>query len=131
MTSRVSHTSIDCRDAYALSVFWAGVLGYAGDPDEPDEPGDEECLLLSPDGAHRLLFLQVPEPKSVKNRLHLDLEPVGVTREEEVERILALGATLLDDRRRPDGGWAVLADPEGHEFCVLLTRAEREAAGSL
>ncbi|GAA1920967.1 VOC family protein [Nocardioides lentus] len=131
MTSRVSHTSVDCRDAYALSVFWAGVLGYAGDPDEPDEPGDEECLLLSPDGEHRLLFLEVPEPKSVKNRLHLDLEPVDGGREEEVDRLLALGATLLDDRRRPDGGWAVLADPEGNEFCVLLTRAEREAAGSL
>lgn len=131
MTSRVSHTSIDCRDAYALSVFWAGVLGYAGDPDEPDEPGDEECLLLSPGGEHRLLFLEVPEPKSVKNRLHLDLEPVDGGREEEVDRLLALGATLLDDRRRPDGGWAVLADPEGNEFCVLLTRAEREAAGSL
>ncbi|WP_344007310.1 VOC family protein [Nocardioides lentus] len=127
----MSHTSVDCRDAYALSVFWAGVLGYAGDPDEPDEPGDEECLLLSPDGEHRLLFLEVPEPKSVKNRLHLDLEPVDGGREEEVDRLLALGATLLDDRRRPDGGWAVLADPEGNEFCVLLTRAEREAAGSL
>ncbi|WP_299050097.1 VOC family protein [uncultured Nocardioides sp.] len=131
MTSHISHTSVDCRDAYALSVFWGQVLGYAGDPDEPDEPGDEECLLQSPDGAHRLLFIEVPEPKEAKNRIHLDLEPVDGTREQEVERVLALGATLVDDRRRPDGGWAVLADPEGNEFCVLRTRAEREASGSL
>ncbi|MCH1869042.1 VOC family protein [Nocardioides sp. CFH 31398] len=131
MTSHISHTSVDCRDAYALSRFWGAVLGYDGMPGEPDEPGDEECLLVSPDGAIRLLFIEVPESKSTKNRVHLDLEPVDGTREEEIERLLGLGATLLADRRRPDGGWATLADPEGNEFCVLRTRAEREATGGL
>jgi len=131
VTSHISHTSVDCRDAYTLSRFWGAVLGYAGPPDDPDEPGDEECLLVSPDRATRLLFIQVPEPKQAKNRIHLDLEPVDGTREDEVERLLALGATLVADRRRPDGGWATLADPEGNEFCVLRTRAEREATGGL
>ena len=71
----------------------------------------------------------MPEPKTVKNRLHLDLVPVDRTRDEEVDRVLGLGAVLVDDCRRPDGtGWAVLADPEGNEFCVLRSEAERAAA---
>jgi Glyoxalase-like domain len=77
----------------------------------------------------RLLFEKLPEAKSAKNRIHLDLQPVGRTRDEEVERILALGATLVADHRRPDGtGWAVLADPEGNEFCVERSAAEKAAA---
>ncbi|MDQ3733323.1 MAG: VOC family protein, partial [Actinomycetota bacterium] len=63
-----------------------------------------------------------------KNRLHLDLRPTDRTRDEEVARLLALGASLIDDRRRPDGtGWAVLADPEGNEFCVERSAVERSA----
>lgn len=70
------------------------------------------------------------DPKAVKNRLHLDLQPQGRTRDEEVTRLLALGAVLVDDRRRPDGrGWAVLADIEGNEFCVERSAAERAAHG--
>ncbi len=77
-----------------------------------------------------LLFIRVPEAKVVKNRVHLDVRPDEGTRDEEVERLLALGATVLADRRRPDGtGWVVLADPEGNEFCVERSAAER-AAGS-
>jgi hypothetical protein len=65
--------------------------------------------------------------KTVKNRVHLDLRPADRTREQEAERILALGASRLADRRRPDGsGWITLADPEGNEFCIL----SRELAGS-
>lgn len=72
-----------------------------------------------------LYFNQVPEPKTVKNRLHLCLRPT-TSREEEVERLLRLGATLVTDRREPDGaGWAVLADPEGNEFCVLRSESDR------
>lgn len=57
--------------------------------------------------------------------MHLDLQPQDRTRDEEVERLLAIGATLVDDRRKPDGkGWAVLADPEGNEFCVERSAAE-------
>ena len=73
---------------------------------------------LGPDDRY-LLFLRVPEPKQVKNRMHLCLRPTDRGRDEEVERILALGATMYDDRRDGDRGWAVLADPEGNEFCVL------------
>ncbi len=74
------------------------------------------------------MFIQVPEPKAGKNRLHLDLVPRDRTRDAEVHRILALGANLVDDRRDADGtGWAVLTDPEGNEFCVLRSDAERAA----
>ena len=84
--------------------------------------------MLLPAGGPEVLFLAVPEGKSVKNRLHLDLEPADRTRDEEVERLLAVGAVHVADQRRPDGtGWVVLADPEGNEFCVLRSAAERAA----
>jgi len=64
----------------------------------------------------------VPEGKAVKNRLHLDLQPQGVRRDDEVQRLLGLGATVVGDRRQPDGtGWVTMADPEGNEFCVAPT----------
>lgn len=88
---------------------------------EDDEmgPDAEECWLVGPDD-REILFLRVPEPKTVKNRLHFCLRPTDRSREEEVDRLLGLGATLVADRRNgPDEGWAVLADPEGNEFCVL------------
>lgn len=125
MTSRISHTTVDAQDAYAQSVWWRQVLGMREDPEDPNEPGHEECMIFSPDGRTRVLFIQVPEPKSVKNRIHLDLRPVQGTRDDEVGRLLALGATEVADRRRPDGGgWVTLADPEGNEFCVLRGDAE-------
>ncbi|RJK92976.1 VOC family protein [Vallicoccus soli] len=128
MTSLISHTSFDATDAYAQSVFWGQVLGFAGDPEQPDAPGDEECLIMSPDGSQRLLFIEVPEPKQVKNRLHLDLVPATGTRDEELARLLGLGASIVRDLREPDGpGWVVLADPEGNEFCILRSDAERAA----
>ena len=128
MTSRVSHTSIDCHDAYALSEWWKVVLDYVDLPDDPNEPGDEECLILSRDGTHRLLFIEVPEHKAVKNRLHLDLEPVQGTRDDELARLVDHGATQVADHRGkygPGTGWVVLADPEGNEFCILRSAAER------
>ncbi len=71
-----------------------------------------------------LLFIAVPEGKTVKNRIHFDIQPTDRSRDEEVERLLSLGATLVADHRRPDGsGWVTLADIEGNEFCV-----ERSAA---
>ncbi|HET7303584.1 MAG TPA: VOC family protein [Segeticoccus sp.] len=124
MTSRISHTSINARNAYDQSLWWAGVLGWTEIPDDPNEPGHEECMIIEPGGSGRLLFIDVPDDKQVRNRLHLDLRPTDRTRDEEVERLLAAGATLVDDRRHPDGGWAVLADPEGNEFCVLRSDAE-------
>ena len=98
-------------------------------PDDPNEPGDEECMILSADRHIRLLFSQVPEGKSIKNRIHFDLRPTDGSRDEEVERVLALGAAQLADRRNPDGtGWvAALPHPEGNEFCIL--RSDAELAG--
>lgn len=130
MSCFVSHTSVDCRNAYELSRWWQDVLGYTMDADDPNEPGHEECLIIAPDTDHRILFIEVPEAKAVKNRIHFDLRPREGTRESEVERLLAAGATQVADHRRPDGsGWFTLADPEGNEFCVLMSLAQRAAAG--
>jgi catechol 2,3-dioxygenase-like lactoylglutathione lyase family enzyme len=129
MASRISHTSFDAINAYAQSVFWSQVLGFTEDPDDPNEPGHAECLIMSPDRRQLLLFITVPDAKQVKNRVHLDLRPADGTREQEVERVLALGASHLADHRRPDGsGWITLADPEGNEFCILST--EPASAGA-
>jgi predicted enzyme related to lactoylglutathione lyase len=120
MTSRISHTSFDARNAYEQSLFWSKVLDWTEDPDDPNLPEHEECLILSRDRRELLLFITVPDDKVVKNRVHLDLRPVDGSREEEVARLVALGAVQLGDFRRPDGsGWITLADPEGNEFCVL------------
>ena len=61
MTSRVSHTTIDCHDAFALSEWWKGVLDYVDIEGDPNLPGHEECMILSRDGSHRLLFIEVPD----------------------------------------------------------------------
>jgi catechol 2,3-dioxygenase-like lactoylglutathione lyase family enzyme len=125
VTSRISHTTIDAHDAHAQSVWWGRVLGMTEDPEDPNEPGHEECMIFSPDGRTRVLFIEVPEAKTIKNRIHFDLRPTDGTREEEVERLVGLGATVVADRRRPDGsGWFTLADPEGNEFCVLRGDSE-------
>ncbi|WP_304455162.1 VOC family protein [Nocardiopsis sp. YSL2] len=116
--------TVDCADAYTLATFWSQALGHPLHPD--DRPGDPEALIRLPQGPP-LLFIGVPEPKTAKNRLHLDLcaDP-GTTRDAEITRLQQLGATLAEDRRAPDGtGWAVLRDPEGHEFCVVRADHER------
>jgi hypothetical protein len=127
VTAFVSHTTIDCVDAYELSEWWKQLLGYVDVPDDPNAPGHEECLIQRPDGGHQLLFIEVPDTKQVKNRLHFDLRPSERTRDEEVQWALGIGATLVDDLRAKDGsgtGWAVLADPEGNEFCILRSLPE-------
>ena len=127
MTSRIAHTTIDCTQPYALSRWWEQVLGYAEDPDDPNLPDHEQCLIQPADGGPGVLFIEVPESKSVKNRVHFDLRPTDRSRDEEVERVLALGATFIADRRGihgPGTGWVVLADPEGNEFCILRSDAE-------
>jgi Glyoxalase-like domain len=130
MTALPRNITFDCADPYLLATFWSQVTGYQEDPEDGNEPGDPEGFLAGPEGQPNLLFIVVPEPKSVKNRVHLDLEPSDRTRDEEVERLLKIGATLVADHRRPDGtGWAVLADPEGNEFCVERSAAERAATG--
>ncbi|MEV5396789.1 VOC family protein [Streptomyces cellulosae] len=124
MVSTVANMAIDCANPYEPACFWSEVTGQPVDPE--DGPGDTETAITLPNGT-ALYFNQVPEPKTAKNRLHLCLRP-DTSRDAEVERLLALGASLVADHRRPDGwGWAVLGDPEGNEFCVLLAEAERAA----
>ena len=102
------------------------MLQFTVVPGDPNEPGDEECMIVDPLEGQRLLFIEVPDAKRVKNRVHLDLVPTDRTREEEIERVLALGATPVDDRRHADGsGWLVLTDPEGNELCIIRSDAER------
>lgn len=134
MSVRIRHITFDCADPYRLAGFWADLLGYREDPRDPNRPGAQEALILDPQGAAGLLFLRVPEPKAVKNRVHFDIWPDAadgqqLSRDQALARALDLGATLVDDRREPDGpGWVVLADPEGNEFCLERSRAERSAS---
>jgi Glyoxalase-like domain len=131
MTARVRNITFDCANPSALAGFWSQVTGYQEDPEDPNLPEDHEAALVGPDGQANLLFIRVPEAKTVKNRVHVDLMPTDRTRDEEVARLLGLGATLVADHRRPDGtGWAVLADPEGNEFCVERSAAERAAGAA-
>jgi len=130
MTSYISHTTVDCADAYTLSKWWEQVLDYVEDPADPNLPGHEECMIFSREGGHRVLFIEVPDPKQTKNRIHFDLRPTEGTRDAELARLIDLGAKPVSDLRTSDGGgWVVLADPEGNEFCILRTEAERAAAG--
>jgi len=119
MASRTANFCIDAHDPRAQVAWWAQVL----DDFEPDADGDDDEAGLTGPGGRSLLFLRVPESKSVKNRMHMCLRPVDRDRDAEVERLLGLGAGMVNDLRRPDGGWAVLADPEGNEFCVLTVSA--------
>jgi hypothetical protein len=130
MTTYISHTSIDCRDAYALSEWWKPVLGYVDLDGDPNLPGHEECMIRDLETGHQVLFIEVPEEKSVKNRVHFDLRPRAASRDEELETLLAHGATVVADHRGihgPGSGWVTLADPEGNEFCLLRSDAELAA----
>jgi catechol 2,3-dioxygenase-like lactoylglutathione lyase family enzyme len=124
MYSTIRHVTVDSIDPYALALFWSAVLGVPLADD--DEPGDPEALLQLPTFA--VLFVGSPGSKSGKNRLHFDLSPEGGTRDEEIARLLALGAVVHEDHRRGDGqGWMTLRDPEGNEFCIERSAAERAA----
>lgn len=129
MTVSINNVTFDCSDARKVADFWAALLGWQVFYDDDPE------VLVAPHFPARatttLLFIPVPEEKATKNRVHLDLEPVDMTRDEQVEMALALGATLVGDHRKPDGsGWVTLADPEGNELCVERSAAERPAAGT-
>lgn len=131
MTAFISHTTIDCANAYELSEWWKPVLGYVDLDGDPNRPGHEECLILDPETGHRLLFIEVPDAKVGKNRLHFDLRPREGTRDEELDSLLAHGATIVADLRGkfgPGTAWVVLADPGGNEFCILRSEAEAAAA---
>ena len=106
---------IDCIDPTLVAGFWSEVLGWT----VQEKDG---VLWMSASGQPfpdlLLVFVPVPETKAVKNRIHLDVNPVGCTQDEEVARLTALGARRVDVGQG-DAPWVVLADPEGNEFCVL------------
>jgi hypothetical protein len=106
---------VDCADPVTLGRWWAEALGWVVVNDDPDEFE----IRPEPERLPGLLFADVPEPKMMKNRLHLDLRPDD--RDAEVDRLLALGAARADIGQG-EQSWVVLRDPEGNEFCVLSSR---------
>ncbi|ALG30297.1 glyoxalase [Glutamicibacter halophytocola] len=122
---RFRHLTIDCVEPYALAVYWSQLTGWP--ISEVDVPGDSEVLIEAPAPLPGLLFIRVPEAKSVKNRVHIDWQPTGRSRDDEVERAVSRGASIHEDHRSADGrGWVTLHDPEGNEFCI--ERSETELA---
>lgn len=103
---------IDCDNPVELARFWSEVLGY------PIAGQDEDAACLDPgDGSFRLWLVRVPEPKTVKNRVHIDINLQPGT---DLDQLVQLGAKVLHPFGSiPDAPWAVLADPEGNEFCAF------------
>lgn len=122
MSSRIASVMIDAVQPRVVADFWCHVLGW--------HVLDEDDGVISigpPDGAWPTIdVVPVPESKSVKNRLHLDLRADGTSTADELERLLGLGARHTDVGQGPDATWVVLSDPEGNEFC-LLARTVQEA----
>ena len=127
MTSTIHTLTVDCASPAALARFWAAVLDQPATYDPVPEDDDWASVGAPKQEGLRLLFLKVPEPKAVKNRLHLDLTP-STPRAEEVSRIEELGGTVVADFYE-HGRWTVMRDPEGNEFCVLRSLAEKQADG--
>ncbi len=118
MSLEWEQTNVDAEDPETLGRWWQHALGWVVVNDAPDEFE----IRPAPDRLPGLLFVPVPEVKTVKNRLHLDFRPDD--QEREVDRLLGLGATRLDVGQG-EPPWVVLADPEGNEFCVLGPRSSR------
>jgi catechol 2,3-dioxygenase-like lactoylglutathione lyase family enzyme len=125
MAIRMQCVCVDSNDPDKLAGFWAEVLGWRRTFEDADE------VVLEPPAGSRedgvvpdLLFLRVPEPKSVKNRLHIDLRPDD--QDAEVARLERLGAQRVSVGQGEDASWVVLADPEGNEFCVLRALTAEE-----
>jgi predicted enzyme related to lactoylglutathione lyase len=128
MTSRIAVLAIDALAPRTVAEFWVAALGW-----QVVEEDDQGISIAPADGAWPTIdVLAVPERKSVKNRLHLDLRADGSSAEEEVNRLLDLGARKVDVGQAPDATWTVLADPEGNEFCVLSRSVQdvRQESGS-
>ncbi len=118
MRSAILNVTFDCKDSELLAQFWSGVTRWPAS--KVDMPGNPFWLVADPDreGVH-LVFVEVPEAKTVKNRVHLDLVPEGGSQADELARLEALGAVIVDDRRgATPGSWIMMADPEGNEFCL-------------
>jgi predicted enzyme related to lactoylglutathione lyase len=126
MPIHIHNITFDCGDARALATFWSTMTGWHVFHDD-----DPEVLVAPSLPSHEtgMLFIPVPEGKTAKNRVHIDVEPTEGTRDELVEVAVAAGATVIGDHRKDDGsGWVTLADPEGNEFCIERSKAERGPA---
>ncbi|MEV6992677.1 VOC family protein [Streptomyces sp. NPDC093228] len=128
MTSRFTELVVDCHDPERLAAFWCAVLDFKViDRSEGKveigswEPTVEEVQARQMPPT--VVFTQVPEGKSAKNRLHLDVSPIDVSTDDEVARLLDLGAAKVDVGQGPGRSWVVMSDPEGNEFDVLRTLA--------
>lgn len=115
---KIHAVTFDCENAPELAAFWAAALGRSVDPGQ-DEHGTFFASIgfTDPQPDHPvMMFIRVPESKTAKNRMHLDLN--AEDRAAEVERLVGLGATVVHDRDEYGTRWTTLTDPEGNEFCV-------------
>ncbi len=112
MRTRIHSITFDCGDAAALARFWAEVLG------RPVDEGASEFFARLPaaEDEPMLMFIQVPEGKAAKNRLHLDIDSNDLAA--DIDRLVGLGAVLDYERDQWGVHWATLTDPEGNEFCI-------------
>lgn len=112
---RFDELVIDCADPELLAGFWAAVLGY-----EIRECDEMMAGIEDPRGVHpSICFQKVADEKRAKNRVHFDLDVDEGTFEEAVSQLVALGAREIDVGQGEQRAWAVMADPEGNEFCVV------------
>ena len=118
MSSSILNTTFDSSNPEAQARFWSEVTGWPWSKEEI--PGNPFWLVGHPHGdGPRLVFVPVLEAKTTKNRVHLDVVPTDCRQGDEVARLQTLGAKVVDDRRgATPGGWVVMADPEGNEFCL-------------
>ena len=120
----------DCGDPLVVATFWAAALGYALEQD-PEFASDGGAYLRDPSGRTAGIYFQrVPEPKTVKNRMHLDVRPTG-TMAEEVDRLTRLGGTVRGFIEGEDNFWTQMRDVEGNEFCVLRGPGDGWSPGEL
>ena len=114
MALGIDTITFDCADPVKVATFWAAALGF-----EVVEPDPEGTFVDDPSGVSKGFFFQrVPEPKTAKNRMHLDVRPTA-SMAEEVERMKGLGATVRGFIEVEGSFWTQMRDPEGNEFCVL------------
>jgi len=119
MTSRIAAIAIDAVQPRLVADFWCRVLGWQ----VVQEHDDGLTIAEDPRSWPTIDVFAVPERKTVKNRLHLDLRAAGTATADELERLLGLGARRVDVGQGDDVSWVVLADPEGNEFCLLAGTA--------
>jgi hypothetical protein len=127
MTLAPDTLTFDCASPVTVATFWAAALGY----EVEDDADDDGAFVRDPSGRTPGMFFQrVPEPKTAKNRLHLDVRPSGSMRA-EVDRLLGLGATVRGFIEEGGSFWTQMRDPEGNEFCVLRGPEDGWSAGEL